>query len=237
MRILAIDDSKLVCNMLNNVLSAANHKVDLAYDGQQGAFLAETNQYDLIITDINMPEINGLDLARILRNKEEYKNTPIIFLTTETSETFKAKGKEITGTTWITKPFSPLNLVAMFDSIFKKLHILAVDDSKSIRRMVSQVLSEAGHTVTTANDGKEALELATEVCFDLVVADINMPEMDGFELVERLRQTEQYKTTPIIFLSTEGSVESREMGKQLGAAAWITKPFNPVKLLDAVASL
>ena len=90
MNILAIDDSKLIRNMLNNVLSGAGHTLAMAADGKEGADMAAASQFDLIITDINMPEINGLDLARLLREKEEYKTIPIIFLTTEASDEFKA---------------------------------------------------------------------------------------------------------------------------------------------------
>ncbi len=237
MNILAIDDSKLIRNMLNNVLSGAGHTLAMAADGKEGADMAAASQFDLIITDINMPEINGLDLARLLREKEEYKTIPIIFLTTEASDEFKAKGKEIKNTTWITKPFSPLSLLTVFNALFRKMKILAVDDSRSIRCMVTNVLTGAGHTVTVANDGKEAIELAAGAGFELIITDVNMPEMDGLELVKQLRDSGEYQATPIIFLTTEASDEYKAKGEKLGASAWISKPFSPVKLLDVVASI
>ncbi len=120
MNILAIDDSKMICSMLKNVLSGAGHDVTTAGDGKQGMELALSTKYNLIITDVNMPEINGLDLALLLRNSEGYQNTPIIFLTTETKEELKSRGTEMAWTYWITKPFSPVNLLALFDSIMKE---------------------------------------------------------------------------------------------------------------------
>ena len=237
MNILAIDDSKLICTMLKNVLSGAGHTITIAGDGKEGVNLATSTQFDLVITDINMPEMNGLDLARHLRNTDEYKTTPIIFLTTEASEEFRAKGKEIKGTHWISKPFSPINLLTLFNSIFKKMNILAVDDSKSIRCMVNNVLTGAGHTVTVANDGKEAVSLAMDSGFDLIITDVNMPEMDGLELAKQLRNSTEYQSTPIIFLTTETSEAFKTKGKELGASTWITKPFSPVNLLEVVNTI
>ena len=223
--------------MLKNVLSGAGHSVTLAGDGKEGAGLAAATKFDLVITDINMPEMNGLDLARHLRTTDDYATTPIIFLTTETSEEFKAKGKDISATTWITKPFSPVSLLRLFNSIFKKMKILVVDDSKSIRCMVGNVLTGAGHTITAANDGKEAVSLAAGSGFDLIITDINMPEMDGLELARYLRKTAEYQSTPIIFLTTETSEKFKEKGKEISETTWLTKPFNPISLLDVVSNV
>ena len=117
------------------------------------------------------------------------------------------------------------------------MKILVVDDSKSIRNMVANVLADAGHTVAMACDGKEALEQAADVEFDVIIADINMPEMDGLQLVSHLRSREEYVEKPIIFLTTEGTDEYKAMGQLLGAAAWITKPFVPGLLLEAVSGV
>lgn len=237
MNILAIDDSKLICNMLTNVLTGAGHSVTVAGDGKAGLDLATVNRFDLVITDINMPEMDGLELARVLRTTDVYKHTPIIFLTTEASDGFKAKGNDITATTWITKPFSPIRLLEVFNFLFKKLTILAVDDSRTIRCMVNNVLNGAGHTVTVAEDGKEAFQLAQETRFDLVIADINMPEMNGLELAGKLRATSDYSATPIIFLTTETSDEFKAKGEAIGLTTWISKPFSPVHLLEAIARM
>ena len=119
MKILAIDDSKMICSMLKNVLSGAGHDVTTAGDGKQAMELARATIFDLIVTDVNMPEINGIDLAMILRTTDDYRNTPIIFLTTETKEELKSRGTEMEGTAWITKPFSPVTLLSLFDAVQK----------------------------------------------------------------------------------------------------------------------
>ncbi|HIE40622.1 MAG TPA: response regulator [Thiomicrorhabdus sp.] len=113
--------------------------------------------------------------------------------------------------------------------------ILAVDDSKSMRQMVSMSLKSAGHDVTEAEDGAIALAIAQKEQFDLVVTDINMPNMNGIELVTALRSMPNYKFTPLLCLTTESSGDMKAKGKAAGATGWIVKPFSPEKLLSVIS--
>ncbi|GLT16883.1 Fis family transcriptional regulator [Vibrio zhanjiangensis] len=112
--------------------------------------------------------------------------------------------------------------------------ILAVDDSVSIRQMVSHTLRDAGYDVETANDGQDALSKVARHKFDVVISDVNMPIMGGFELVKALRDQPQYKFTPILMLTTETSTEKKLQGKTAGATGWLVKPFNPETLLKTL---
>ncbi|HEX7012516.1 MAG TPA: response regulator [Steroidobacteraceae bacterium] len=110
-------------------------------------------------------------------------------------------------------------------------HILAVDDSPSMREMVRLALTSAGFRVTQAADGREALELARKDQFDLVLSDVNMPEMNGIDLIRALRAEASYRYTPILMLTTESSAERKREGKEAGATGWIVKPFDPAQLV------
>ena len=112
--------------------------------------------------------------------------------------------------------------------------ILAVDDSKSMRQMVAMSLKSAGHDVTEAEDGAMALQAAKQGQYDLVVTDINMPNMNGIELIQALRALPNYKFTPILCLTTESSGDMKTKGKEAGATGWIVKPFSPEKLLSVI---
>jgi len=112
--------------------------------------------------------------------------------------------------------------------------ILAVDDSASMRQMVAFTLREAGYEVVDAADGVQALELAKSRQFDLVLSDVNMPNMDGISLIRALRELPAYKFTPILMLTTEAGSDKKQEGKSAGATGWIVKPFNPEQLLSTI---
>ncbi len=115
--------------------------------------------------------------------------------------------------------------------------ILAVDDSLSIRKSLSFILGQEGYEVVEAEDGVDALEKAQADKFALIITDINMPRMDGIELTKQIRQTQGYKFTPIIALTTENQHEKMEEGKAAGATGWIVKPFTAEKLLAVVKKI
>ncbi len=112
--------------------------------------------------------------------------------------------------------------------------ILAVDDSASMRQMVSFTLKGAGFRVIEAADGQEAYEKARGQRVDLVLTDQNMPRMDGITLVRHLRGLPSYATTPILILTTESGDEMKEKGRAAGATGWLVKPFDPNKLIDVI---
>lgn len=112
--------------------------------------------------------------------------------------------------------------------------ILTVDDTASMRQMISFTLNSVGHEVIQACDGNEALQLLQGKKVDLVIADVNMPNMDGITLVKSLREQAEYKFIPILMLTTESQESKRQQGKVAGATGWIVKPFNPEQLLNVV---
>ena len=112
--------------------------------------------------------------------------------------------------------------------------ILTVDDSASIRQMVAFTLKSAGYTVIEASDGQEGLDKAKANPCNLVLTDQNMPRMDGLTLIKTLRGLPQYRSVPILMLTTESSDAMKTQGKASGATGWLVKPFDPQKLLEVV---
>ena len=111
---------------------------------------------------------------------------------------------------------------------------LTVDDSKTIREMVSFTLKNEGFEVIEAEDGKDAISVLSGKDVQVIITDLNMPNMDGLELIRTLRADPKYKFTPILMLTTEGDASKKEQGKDAGATGWIVKPFNPEKLIQVV---
>ena len=115
--------------------------------------------------------------------------------------------------------------------------VMIVDDSASLRMVVGIALRDAGYETLEACDGVDALSKLTGQKVHLVISDVNMPKMDGISLVKEIKKKPAYKFTPIIMLTTEGQEEKKQQGQAAGAKAWITKPFRPEQMLNAVAKL
>jgi two-component system chemotaxis response regulator CheY len=116
-------------------------------------------------------------------------------------------------------------------------NVLVVDDSSSVRQVVSIALKSAGYDVTEACDGKDALNKLNGQKVHLIISDVNMPNMDGITFVKEVKKLPNYKFTPIIILTTESQDEKKREGQAAGARAWVVKPFQPAQMLAAVAKL
>jgi len=115
--------------------------------------------------------------------------------------------------------------------------ILIVDDSASLRQVVSIALTGAGYSVIEACDGKDALTKADGSKIHLIISDVNMPNMDGLTFLREIKKNPAYKFTPVIMLTTEGAEDKKKLGQEGGAKAWIVKPFQPAQMIAAVAKL
>ena len=112
--------------------------------------------------------------------------------------------------------------------------ILTVDDSRTMREMLRHTLADAGFEVVTAEDGADGIRKLRESQPDVVITDINMPVMDGFEFIENVRSSEEYNRVPILVLTTESAPEKKKRAQDAGATGWIVKPFDPAKLVKAL---
>lgn len=112
--------------------------------------------------------------------------------------------------------------------------IMVVDDSASVRQMVSFTLKNAGYEVVEAVDGKDALTKMDDTPVNMVITDLNMPNLDGLELIRGARANSAYKFIPIVMLTTESQDAKKQEGKAAGATGWIVKPFKPDQLLAVV---
>jgi two-component system chemotaxis response regulator CheY len=114
--------------------------------------------------------------------------------------------------------------------------ILTVDDSRTMRDMLAMALNDAGFTVVQAVDGEDGLTVldAHSADIDVIITDINMPKLDGFGFIEGVRKDQRHRATPILVLTTESDDSKKNRARQAGATGWIVKPFNPVKLIDAI---
>ena len=115
--------------------------------------------------------------------------------------------------------------------------VLIVDDSASLRMAVTIALKNAGYEVLEGKDGADGLAKLNGQKVHLIISDLNMPNMDGFAFVEKVKQMSEYKFTPIIMLTTEASQEKKDQGKAAGVRAWMVKPFKPEDMIEAISKV
>lgn len=115
--------------------------------------------------------------------------------------------------------------------------IMVIDDSASIRQVVNLTLKKAGYEVVEACDGQDAIGKLTGQKVNLIVCDVNMPNMDGISFLRNIKENASYKFTPVIMLTTESQETKKQEGKAAGAKAWVVKPFKPEQMLEAVSKL
>lgn len=114
------------------------------------------------------------------------------------------------------------------------LHVLAIDDSRTMRDLLRIALEQAGFDVTTAEDGLDGLERLRFAAPDIIITDINMPRLDGFGVIEAVRGLREAASVPILVLSTESSAEMKDRARRAGATGWIVKPFDDQRLVSAI---
>jgi len=112
--------------------------------------------------------------------------------------------------------------------------ILTIDDSRTIRDMLNMTLSEAGYEVLQAVDGQDGIDVFGKERVDVVITDINMPKMDGYEVIRHIRGKPEHKSMPVLVLTTESEAANRNIAREAGATGWLVKPFDPERLIATI---
>ncbi len=242
-RILAIDDSSSVLHLYQDLLGELDAAIDTASNGQQGLELALKNSYDVIITDVDMPQMDGIELCRQLRANPRTRKIPIIISSTFHSDQDIEKGFSTGASAYLGKSEVRQFLTKTVHELLwknKQLQqrkVLVVDDSRSILKLVVEELRAYGFIVDTAEDGRKALDLLAGVRPDLILSDINMPLMDGFELCKAVKSDPSLSSIPFVVMSTNADRIHMSRMIQYGAAGYLVKPFNVHQLIVLIEKI
>jgi putative two-component system response regulator len=244
-RILLADDSATIRAHHLDLLKSLDAEIHLATNGRQALKMAFSIPYDLIITDVKMPRMTGIELCRALQNNPETHDIPIIIVSTFDSDSDVEAGFEAGASAYLSKKDAKnLLLKTVTEVLWKFSHvrqrrILVVEDSKTIARLLEMGLTKNSFLVTVAENGRIAKEILWSVRPDLIICDLKMPEMDGFSFCKWLKSTPEHSDIPLVAMSVDEETAMVQRIIQYGAAAYVRKPFSMnqlVPLIDRILS-
>jgi CheY-like chemotaxis protein len=237
-KILVIDDEPDIREIVRLYLTEEGFEVTEAENGHDGIIKAQNEHPDLIVLDIMMPGINGFEVAKHLKDDPNTKDIPIVILSVLAQDSQYRHGI----LDYISKPFRQEELVGIVKKIFSKVDgkaekksVLIVDDDPDIVDIIAICLKDNELNADRAYNGLEALEKVKNKTFDLILLDINMPGMNGFEVIKHLKSDKKTCDIPVVVLTGTYITENdKDHGLTLGVAKYLTKPFSADDLVKEI---
>ena len=242
-RILVVDDSKSIRFALESQLREEGFDVTTAVDGEEGLAKAVEGEFDLVITDLDMPKMDGFELCTRLKSEFKTSHIPIIILSARDSDETIERGFRVGADAYLAKGDRIEDKVERIKDILRTKNfltgsrILVADDSSSVRLFIQAGLNEAGFRTEVVTNGQEALDRIDEFKPDLILSDLMMPEVDGADLLRAVTRSEAHRAIPVIIMST---VSDRPLMRRLirdGAATFMVKPFTMNQLVITIEEL
>ncbi|MDJ0897940.1 MAG: hybrid sensor histidine kinase/response regulator [Xenococcus sp. MO_188.B8] len=257
--IMVIDDSTALRRTMALSLEKQGYQVLQAKDGRDAvAQFRQISELDLIVCDIEMPNMNGFEFLGVRRRDSVMKEVPVIMLTSRSGDKHRNLATQLGADGYFTKPYVEQEFINELNKILKNKEIysskqkqtltstkmtnngtiLVIDDSSSLRRTMTLSLENQGYRVLQARDGQEGLEqMRNDPQIALAICDIEMPNINGFELLTARSQEPKLREIPVAILTSRSSDKNRLLAQQLGANAYFTKPYVEEELLSGIKNL
>jgi PAS domain S-box-containing protein len=234
--ILVVDDEPNIRQFLTHELTKRGYSVITASNGMEALALTRERHPDLITLDIQMPDINGFDVTTLLKNDEETKDIPILILSVIED---RDKAYKLGANDCMTKPFDNEELVSRINRLLigTKKTILVVDDDKSLVKSVKYHLEHKGYSTYVAYDGKQAMEMVASHRPDLIVLDIIMPNMDGYEVIKALKSNPETANIRIVLVTGIEIDGGRVKALSIGATEYVPKSGDFNRLYEAIDNI
>jgi DNA-binding response OmpR family regulator len=237
--ILVVEDDPDISNMLRLYFTGEGYNVTITAHGKQAQALCHQERPDLIILDIMLPDTDGFAVFQQLRMDPYTKPIPVIFLTQKDGRSDQLAGLELGASDYITKPFELRELKLRVKNLLQTTkqkgvnprvsymgRLLVVEDNLDLATILHTFLTDLGYQTDIAVTGKAALDACQQKLYDLIVLDVQLPDIEGYEVIKMLRQNIRTSRTPIMFLSHRSERGDRLKGLELGADDYMTKPFD-----------
>ncbi|MBI5756262.1 MAG: response regulator [Nitrospirae bacterium] len=245
--ILIVEDSHTQARQIELSLKQLGHPVSIACNAKDALTILGKQKALIVIADILMPEMDGYQLCSKIKSDPRLVDIPVVLLTQLSDSKEIIKGLECGADDFIVKPYSEellltriqtiLHLKAKFESADRQVRILVVEDSPTQAEQIKYLLEERGYTVLIASDGREGLKAARETMPTIIISDILMPVMDGYELAYEIKHDEGLKHIPVILITS--LMDRKEVLRKASVVAdgYFTKPFDDKYLLEKVEAL
>lgn len=243
LHVLVADASAVVRSIISRELEKSGAVVTLVDDGEQVLDRTATGECDLLIADMDLPGMSGIELCRRLKANRHTQQIPIVILDSRNMEDVVKEAYQAGATACISKTQSKEALLDDIASVLKKATfqkgrlILVVDDSLTVRSLVSKSLMGAGFTVIQAENGRVAMDILEHEKPDLILSDIDMPEMNGEDFCHAVHTDPVLTTIPFVVMSANNQRPIMRRMLQLGADSYLVKPFNVEQLVITVEKL
>lgn len=256
--VLIIDDDLTIRKLISFHLKKKEYNVMEAENSIDGFNILTENKIDLVLCDVNMEGMDGFSFCKKVRENENYKVLPFIFVTAKSSLQDKEKALEVGGDDIIGKPFDVQDLLLKVQALIRRTEIykvygakksfektiseetpliLLVDDDLSLSKLFQFNLTRSGFDCKVANSATDGLKLAKELIPDIIISDIMMPEVDGFEFRRRILQDNDIKGIPFVFLTSKGGEEDILEGYDLGITDYVLKTAGPRVVVAKVSAI
>jgi response regulator RpfG family c-di-GMP phosphodiesterase len=242
-KVLIVDDSRSALFAVKALLSPTGVHTVTASDGMQGQEALRSELFDLVITDVDMPNMSGLDFCRWIKSNPKTAHIPVIVLSSLDTDIDIENGFRVGADAYVPKRLANKELIPRIESVMntctfvKDKTILVAEDSKTIQDVAKQGLEDAGFNVVLADDGQHALDIIDDVAPDILLTDLNMPRVSGEKLCLTLLNMTRYKFLPIVVMSSLGDKPMMRRLIRDGVTAFIIKPFNVDMLVVTIEKL
>ena len=241
--ILLVDDEEPNRLLLSKRLEQEGYVVTGAENGRQALELMKMQRFDLVLLDMYMPEMDGLTTLDAIKSDPVLQDTKVVMLTAANTREHVVHSLSLGAADYLIKPVNPAefkqrvrrcledgfvqaeNIVPVASNSRNGSRILIVDDEPLNLKLLERRLNQLGYKTIAAGSGHEALDLLTCEPIDAVLLDINMPEMDGLEVLNRIREVEKWRFIPVLMLSADSEVDTVTRSYRLGANDYLVKPY------------
>ena len=246
-KLLLVDDSKTCRRLVKPALEQDGYEVIEASNGEEALKIIREQKIDIIVSDVEMPVLDGITLCRIIRQQEKL-DTPVLLLSSQQTDMAIISGFNAGADDYIIKSEHSATRKVVVPELLSRIQrlmnvsnaqgrpelILVVEDSATVRHQIKKSLSIQGFPVDVARNGLSAWEKLNENHYDLVITDYDMPYVDGLELCSRIRQSNRFEHLPIIIETSKDSRAEQVKIRSMGIQAFITKPFSPDRMIAEV---